>query len=88
VVNVAGKTSFLGAQKNEIELIRAAIPAIIAAGRLTIIDLSLILVIEKKFQKYRVTIAAATKKAASQTRRRQKRFNAIGLMMPPNFRMF
>ena len=59
-------------------------PAMIIVGILIIKDLFKLGIFTKTVQKYRPIIAIATRKATSQMRRCQKRFNVTGLIMPPN----
>lgn len=58
-------------------------PANATAIILTSKDSSIFGVLAKNDQKYKPITALATKKAASQIRRCQKRFNVTGLILPP-----
>lgn len=77
--------AFLGTQIYATKDIKAVIPAIISAGKLTSSDLLNSVLFEKKVQKYSAIMAIDTKKVASQIRRCQKRFIANGFILPPIF---
>lgn len=72
---------FLGAQIYATMLITTTVPAKITVNKS--IEKGLVRPLEYDGQKYSATIDPATKKAASQIRRCQKRVNATGLILPP-----
>ena len=84
MTKLTGKNSFLGGHRYEIKQKSDVIPAMTIVGILTINDLFKLGTFAKTVQKNRPIIAIATKKATSQIRRCQKRFNVTGLIMPPN----